>query len=103
MLLGVYIGVALGDDAERRDQIATAATFVVAAGLLFWQQGRGTKAQRLPRLLLTIVGLAAVYAFADLVGDGLNYGGWVVTAGWLLAVFAEVSDLQGAPQVSHGG
>ena len=103
ILLGVYIGVSLGDDAEQRDRIATGAAFVIAAGLLVWQQGRGTKAQRLPLLLLTTVGVAAVFAFARYVGDGLQYGGWVFTAEWLLAVAAEVDGLRGAPAVSHGG
>jgi hypothetical protein len=103
VVLGVYIGVSLGDDAEPRDRIATGASLVIAAGLLYWQQGRGTKAQRLPLLLLTIVGVAAIFAFARYVGDGLQYGGWVFTAGWVLAVGAEVNGLRGAPQVSHGG
>lgn len=103
VLLGVYVGVALGDDAEQRDRIATGTAFVIAAALLVWQQGRGTKAQRLPLLLLTIVGVAAVFAFARYVGDGLQYGGWVFTAGWLLAVGAEANGLRGAPVVSHGG
>jgi len=77
-------------------------TLLVAAALLIWQQGRGTKAQRLPLLLLTIAGLGAVYAFAIFVGE-LAYGGWIVTAAWVLAVGTEVSGLQGAPRVEHGG
>lgn len=103
VLLGVYLGVALGDVAGQRDRVATAVAFVVASGLLVWQQGLGSKAQRLPLLLLTIVGIAAVFAFARYVGDGLQYGGWVVTVGWLLAVGAEVEGLREAPRVSHGG
>lgn len=103
VLLGVYIGASLGADAEQRDAIATGVTVVIAAGLLVWQQGRGTKAQRLPLLLLTTVGVAAVFAFARYVGDGLQYGGWVFTAGWLLAVIAEIEGLRGAARVEHGG
>jgi len=103
VLLGVYVGNALADDAEPRARIATAVSFVIASALLYWQQSRATKAQRLPLLLLTIVGVAAVYAFAGWVGDGLQYGGWVFTAGWLLAVGAEMSALRGAAPVSHGG
>jgi len=103
VLLGVYIGVSLGDDAEPRDRIATVDAFAIAAALLVWQQGRGTKAQRFPLLLLTTVGVGAVFAFARYVGDGLQYGGWVFTAGWLLAVIAEVDELRGAPPVEHGG
>ena len=103
MLVGVYVGVAVGDDAESRDRIAVAVSFVVTAGLLYWQQGRGTKAQRLPLLLLTVVGVGEAFAFARYVGDGLAYGGWGFTAAWLVAVIAEVSGLQGAARVEHGG
>jgi len=103
VLLGVFVGAALSDDAEPRSRIATAVSFVVASALLLWQQRRGTKAQRLPLLLLTIVGVAAVYAFVSWVGGGLQYGGWVFTASWLLAVGVEVSELRGTPPVEHGG
>jgi hypothetical protein len=103
VLFGVYLGWVLGEDIEQRDRIATAVSLMIAAGLLVWQQRRGSKAQRLPLLLLTIVGTAAIYAFARFVGDGLQYGGWVLTAGWFLAVGAEVSGLRRAPLVSHGG
>jgi len=103
VLLGVYLGVALNDDAERRTRLATVVTLGITIVLLVWQQSRATKAQRLPLLLLTVVGVGAIYAFADYVGDGLQYGGWVFTAGWLLAVGTEVNGLRGAPQVSHGG
>jgi len=93
VLFGVYLGALLGEDVETRDRIAGSITLLVAAALLIWQQGRGTKAQRLPLLLLTIAGLAAVYAFVLFVGGGLAYGGWIVTAAWLLATGAEVSGL----------
>ncbi len=102
VLFGVYFGALLGEDVEARDRIAGSITLLVAAALLMWQQGRGTKAQRLPLLLLTIAGLGAVYAFAIFVGE-LAYGGWIVTAAWVLAVGTEVSGLQGAPRVEHGG
>lgn len=103
VLFGIYLGASLGEDVELADRIAVAITLVVAAGLLIWQQGRGTKAQRLPLLLLTIAGLGAVYAFVTFVGGGLAYGGWIVTAAWLLAAGAEVSGLQGAARVEHRG
>ncbi len=103
VLFGVYFGTLLGEDVETGDRIAVSISLLVAAVLLLWQQGRGTKAQRLPLLLLTISGLAAVYAFGTFVGDGLDYGGWIVTTAWLLAVGAEVSGLQGAARVEHGG
>ena len=103
VLFGVYFGALLGEDVDTRDVIAISTSLLVAAALLMWQQGRGTKAQRLPLLLLTIAGLGAVYAFALFVGKGLAYGAWILTAAWLLAAGAEASDLQGAPRVEHGG
>jgi len=103
VLLGVYVGAALGDDAEPRARIATAVSFATTSALLFWQQARATKAQRLPLLLLSVVGVAAIYAFVGWVGDGLQPGGWVFTVGWLLAVGAEVNGLRGAAPVTHGG
>jgi len=103
VLLGVYVGAALGDDAEPRARIATAVAFVATGALLYWQQSRGTKAQRLPLLLLTVVGVGTIYAFVAWVGNGLQYGGWVFTASWLLAVGMEVSELRGTPPVEHGG
>ncbi len=103
VLLGVYVGAALDDDAEQRARIATAVTFVITIALLIWQQRRATKAQRLPLLLLTIVGVGAIDAFVSYVGEGMQYGGWVLTVGWLLAVGAEMSGLRGAAQVAHGG
>jgi len=103
VLWGVYLGALLGEHTETRDLIALSITLLVAAALLIWQQGRGTKAQRVPLLLLTIAGLGAVYAFAWFVGRELAYGGWFVTAAWLLAVGAEVNGLQGASRVEHGG
>jgi len=75
-----------------------------SGGLLYWQQQRGTKAQRLPLLLLTIVGVPAVYygtAFLD--KGGLQYGGWVFTVGYVAAVAAEVLGLRGTQPVTHGG
>jgi len=56
VLLGAYLAEALGADDEPRTRIAIAVSFVIASALLIWQQRRGTKAQRLPLLLLTIVG-----------------------------------------------
>ena len=103
VLLGVYVGAALDDDAERRTRIATMVTFVITIALLVWQQRRATKAQRLPLLLLTVVGVGAIEAFVLYVGEGMQLGGWVFTVGWLLAVGAEMSGLRAAPRVSHGG
>jgi hypothetical protein len=80
------------------------AALVTTGAILYWSQGRGTKAQRLPLLLLIVVGLPAVYYCLSALRTGdLQYGGWLLTAGWLLAVGAEVDGLRAAPLVSHGG
>lgn len=80
------------------------AALAVTGAILYWSQGRGTKAQRLPLLLLMVVGIPAVYyGLSGLRTGDLQYGGWLVTAGWLLAVVAEVDGLRSAPRVSHGG
>jgi len=73
-------------------------------GLLYWQQQRGTKTQRLPLLLLTIVGVPAVYyGTAFLTEGGLQYGGWVFTVGYVAAVVVEVLGLRRTAPVTHGG
>jgi len=103
ILLGVYLGAALDEDSELRARIATGVSLVLTLALLLWQQGRATKAQRLPLLLLTVVGVGVIWAFVAYVGDGMQAGGWVFTVGWLLAVGAEVNGLRGAALVEHGG
>src|SRR3989475_6282875 len=73
------------------------------SGLLYWQQQRGTKTQRLPLLLLTIVGVPAVYyGTAFLTEGGLQYGGWVFTVGYVAAVVVEVLGLRRTAPVTHG-
>ena len=64
----------------------------------------GTKTQRLPLLLLTIVGVPAVYyGTAFLTEGGLQYGGWVFTVGYVAAVVVEVLGLRRTAPVTHGG
>ena len=102
VLAGMYLHD--GIDGEGDDWVFWVAALVITGGILYWSQGRGTKAQRLPLLLLTIVGLPAAYYSLSGLGTGdLQVGGWVFTAGWLLAVGAEVRGLRGAAAVSHGG
>lgn len=104
LLAGMYVhdGIDGEDDVNR--WVPWVAALVVTGAILYWSQGRGTKALRLPLLLLMIVGLPAVYYFASgLSGGGLQYGGWVLTAGWLLAVGGQVAGLRGAAPVAHGG
>jgi hypothetical protein len=102
LLAGAYLMRGL----ERRDKDFPSwlISLLFCGGLLVWQQQRGTKAQRLPLLLLTIVGLPALYYASALVPDGgMQYGGWVFTLGYVAAVAAEVVALRAAPPVTHGG
>jgi hypothetical protein len=102
VLAGMYVRD--GIDGRRDDWVFWVTALVVTGGLLYWSQGRGTKAQRLPLLLLVVVGLPAVsYCLSALDTGDLQAGGWVFTAGWVLAVAGEVAGLRGAPAVSHGG
>ena len=109
LLRAVYFAIVGGylwtvaDDSEGWP--ALIGSVAVTGALLLWQQGRGTKAQRLPLLLLTAAGVPVVLYFADVVlgGDGLQIGGWVLTAGYAVAVVAEVLALRGAPPIQHGG
>jgi hypothetical protein len=73
-------------------------------GLLYWGQARGSKAERLPLLLLTAEGVPLIAYFIEtLVAGALAYGGWVFTAGYLLAVAGEVQGLRATPRIAHGG
>jgi len=102
VLAGMYVHD--GIDGESDGWVFWVAALVVTGGLLYWSQGRGTKAQRLPLLLLVVVGLPAVYyCLSGLHTGDLQAGGWVFTAGWALAVAAEVAGLRGAAKVAHGG
>lgn len=103
VMLGGYVMSALDDDGWYFIIAAAAVT----GALLLWQQRRGTKAQRLPLLLLTAAGVAVVYYFAGFVSPGdesaLQIGGWILSAGYAVAVVAEVLALRGAPPIQHGG
>lgn len=103
VLVGFYLGDALSDKSDRSDRWSTIITFAITGALLFWEQGRGTKAQRLPLLLLIIFGIPAINYFELTVWDGAQVGMWVLTAGYLLAVGAEVRALASAAPVEHGG
>jgi len=80
------------------------AALVITGGLLYWGQGRGTKAERLPLLVLIAGGVPTVAYFIETLRAGaLAYGGWVFTAGYALAVVGEVPGLRAAPKIAHGG
>jgi hypothetical protein len=104
ILFGGYIHKLLVDPPDGpRGWIAVVATAVVCAGLLLFNQGRGTKAQRLPLLLMVMTSFFQVIWFVTFVGDGLQYGGWIFSAGYAVAVWLEVKSLAALPKVTHGG
>jgi len=104
VLAGAYLYFALHKGGEHPEQFHAGVAIVLTAAVLWWQQRRGTKAQRLPLLLLLIVGLPAVlYFLTELHSHDLKIGGWIFTAGYLLAVALEIRDLVGAPRVTPGG
>lgn len=107
VLAGFYLGGATRDKTETKDQIATGLTLAATGALLYWLQQRGTKAERLPLLLLTTFGVAGLSNFLSTwVGGGLNdlqIGGWLVTAGFLIATVAEAMTLAKAARITHGG
>ena len=101
-LWGAYLYAGLKGDSEGPP--VWLASLVVTGALLYWQQQRGTKTERLQLLRLTVVGLPVVmYLVSGLIAGGLQIGAWVLTAGWLLGVVAEVQTLQQAPKVAHSG
>ena len=105
LLAGAYLaGVVTEKPDSLPDRASTLIALVFSGALLYWEQRRGTKAQRLPLLLLVIVGLPAVgYLAGFLRSGGLQYGGWVVTVGYMLAVAGEMRGLREAPIITHSG
>jgi hypothetical protein len=102
LLAGAYLVRALGPQASGPERLGVAAALLVTGGLLVWQQGRGTKAQRVPLLLLAIAGIpVVVYPVAT--EFALQVGGWLVTAGWALGVMEEARLLAATPPVVRGG
>lgn len=82
----------------------TLVALVITGALLYWEQGRATKAERLPLLLLICAGVPTIAYLADtLHARALAYGGWVFTAGYVLAAAGEVQGLRAAPKIAHGG
>src|SRR5437660_12398333 len=72
-------------------------------GLLYWGQGRGTKAERLPLLLLIAGGVPLIAYFIETLRAGaLAYGGWVFTAGYVLALGGGGQGRRAAPGVAPG-
>jgi len=101
-LWGAYLYAGLKADSEGPP--VWLASLVVTGALLYWQQQRGTKTERLQLLRLTVVGLPVVmYLVSGLIAGGLQIGAWVLTVGWFVGVVAEVQTLQRAPKVAHSG
>jgi hypothetical protein len=103
-LVGGYLAFAVKHRDDMPGLIDTAIALVVTGVLIVWQERRGTKAARLPLLLLTAVGVPEVaYLAALLPGGDVRVGAWVFTAGWVLGVFAEIQTLAAAPIIAHSG
>jgi hypothetical protein len=103
-LVGGYLAFAVKHRGDTPGLIDTAIALVVTGVLIVWQERRGTKAARLPLLLLTTVGVAEVaYLAALLPGGDLRVGAWIFTAGWVLGVLAEMQTLAAAPIIAHSG
>ena len=95
-LVGGYLALAVTRRAGWPDPIDVAVALVVTGILEVWHQRRGTMAARLPLLSLTVVGVPAVAVLvATLRAGAVDYGGWVVTASWVLGVVAEAQVLGG--------
>ena len=103
-LVGGYLAFAVKHRDEMPGLIETALALVVTGVLIVWQERRGTKAARLPLLLLTVVGVPEVaYLAALLHGGDVRVGAWVFTVGWVLGVLTEMQTLAGAPIIAHSG
>jgi hypothetical protein len=101
LFAGAHILDAIQEDADTGDRLGVAAALLVTGAVLVWQQGRGTKAQRVPLLLLGILGWPVVRLLVVLELD-LQIGGWLITAGWGLAVLEEMRLLRATPPIAHG-
>jgi len=104
VLVGAYLATAAAGRADWPALGPVLAALVITGGLLYWGQGRGTKAERLPLLLLIAGGVPLIAYFIETLHAGaLAYGGWVFTAGYVLALAGEVQGLRAAPRIAHGG
>ena len=102
LLAGAYLAYALTKNTDWPGLLPVAAALVVTGVILIWQQGRGTKAIRVPLLLLLCAGVPAIAYAVELRAD-LKVGAWVFLVGWLLGVFAEAQVLKVQPTIAHGG
>ncbi len=98
LLAGTYLLSAIRQTAPATERLGVALALLVTGVVLVWQRGKGTSAQRVPLLLLAILGLAVVDVLV-LTQLELQVGGWLVTAGWMLAVLEEGRLLRVMPRV----
>jgi len=101
VLAGAYLIGALRQSAAATDRLGAAVALLVTGALVVWQQGKGTKAQRVPLYLLVILGLAVVDLLVWTRLE-LQIGGWMVTGGWALATIEETRLLRAMPAAVHG-
>ena len=103
-LAGAYLAFAVTKRESWPGLIAAAAALVITGGAVTWQQGRGTKATRVPLLLLLCAGVPEIAFLVEFLRHGdLQVGGWLYTSGWLLALFAETQVLKVQPTIAHEG
>lgn len=101
MLMGFWVNELIEDD-ETRGRLGTAFSLVVVASVVWWQQRRGTKAQRVPLLVLCCVAIPAV-AYYTALFPNVHIGASVVVGGLALAAAGEAAMLRGAPRVPAAG
>src|SRR2546429_6981379 len=83
VLVGAYLATATAGRADWPALGPVLAALVVTGGLLYWGQGRGSKTDRFPLLLLIAGGMPTIAYFIETLRAGaLAYGGWGFTAGY---------------------
>lgn len=105
VLVGAYLATALSRERLGWPTPGPVSIAIVLTGaLLYWSQRRGSKAERLPLLLLICVGVPTLaFGVTALRAGALLYGGWVFLAGYAVAVVGEVLALRAAPRIAHSG
>lgn len=98
LLAAAYLVGAIRQTATATERLGVALALLVTGVALVWQRGKGTTAQRVPLVLLAILGLPIVDVLV-LTELELQTGGWLVTAGWILAVLEEGRLLHAMPRV----
>jgi hypothetical protein len=105
IFVGLSLGAALSQPGHTtaRDWAALGVAVTVGGGLRSWTERRGTEAQRVPLLILAIFGLQAVAVLWSFALQALQYGAWVMMAGYITAVASEMRALRPAPAITTAG